>query len=50
MKIKTLGKLGVWRSVASVSSMILILSIGGTLVTNEWSGYINKMLNIPNIT
>ena len=48
MKIKTLGKLGVWRSVASVSSMILILSIGGTLVTNEWSGYINKMLNINN--
>ena len=50
MKTKSIGKLGAWRAVASVSTIVLLLSIGGTTVTNEWSGYINKMLNIPNIT
>lgn len=48
MKITKLGKLGVWRAVAAVSTIVLTLSIGGTKVTDEWSGYINKMLNINN--
>lgn len=48
MKTKSIGKLGAWRAVASVSTIVLLLSIGGTTVTNEWSGYINKMLNINN--
>lgn len=48
MKTKSIGKLGAWRAVTSVSTIVLLLSIGGTTVTNEWSGYINKMLNINN--
>lgn len=46
--MKRIGKNGLWRSVLSVSSIILSISVGGIAVTKEWSGYINKMLNISN--
>ena len=44
--MKKLGKNGLWRSILSVSSIVLSVSIGGIAVTKEWSGYINKFLNI----
>ena len=37
---------GLWRSLIAVSGVVLTLSIGGSVVTNEWSGYINKYLGI----
>ena len=46
--MKRIGKNVLWRSVLSVSSIILSISVGGIAVTKEWSGYINKMLNISN--
>lgn len=48
MKAIKVKKLGAWRAVVSASAVILSLSVGGIAVTNEWSGYINKMLNINN--
>ncbi len=48
MKITKIGKPGLWRSLAAVSAVILTLSIGGSAVTSEWSGYINKYLGISN--
>ena len=44
--MKQIGKNGLWRSVLSVSTIVLSLSVGGIAVTKEWSGYINKFLNI----
>lgn len=40
------GRPGLWRSLIAVSGVVLTLSIGGSVVTNEWSGYINKYLGI----
>lgn len=40
------GRPGLWRSLIAVSGVVLTLSIGGSVVTNEWSGYINKFLGI----
>lgn len=40
------GRPGLWRSLIAVSGVVLALSIGGSVVTNEWSGYINKYLGI----
>lgn len=40
------GRPGLWRSLIVVSGVVLTLSIGGSVVTNEWSGYINKYLGI----
>lgn len=42
------GKPALWRSLVAVSGLALSLSIGGSIVTKEWSGYINKFLNISN--
>ena len=40
------GRPGLWRYLIAVSGVVLALSIGGSVVTNEWSGYINKYLGI----
>lgn len=48
MKISKVGKPALWRSFAAVSGIILALSVGGSVVTDEWSGYINKFLNVSN--
>lgn len=50
MKITKFGKPGLWRSLAAVSGVLLVLAVGGTVVTSEWSGYINKYLGISNST
>lgn len=50
MKITKFGKPALWRSIAAVSSIVLCLAVGGTVVTTEWSGYINKYLGISNTT
>lgn len=44
--MKRIGKNGLWRSILSISSIVLTVSIGGIAVTKEWSGYINKFLGI----
>ena len=36
----------IWRPVASVCLLVNIMAIAGNAVTQEWSGYINKFLNI----
>lgn len=46
MKMSKVGRPGLWRSLIAVSGVVLALSIGGSVVTNEWSGYINKYLGI----
>ena len=46
MKMSKVGRPGLWRSLIAVSGVVLTLSIGGSVVTNEWSGYINKYLGI----
>ncbi|MCD8306998.1 MAG: glycoside hydrolase family 3 C-terminal domain-containing protein [Clostridia bacterium] len=48
MKITKFGKPALWRTIAAVSGVILCLAIGGSAVTTEWSGYINKYLGISN--
>ena len=48
MKLTKVGKPALWRSLAAASGIVLALSVGGTAVTNEWSGYINKYLGISN--
>lgn len=48
MKLAKVGKPALWRSLAAASGIVLALSVGGTVVTNEWSGYINKYLGISN--
>ena len=50
MKITKIGKPALWRSLAAASGVLLALAIGGTAVTTEWSGYINKYLGISNTT
>lgn len=42
------GKSALWRTFAAVSGLVLTLSVGGSAVTEQWSGYINKYLNISN--
>lgn len=46
MKMSKVGRPGLWRSLIAVSGVVLALSIGDSVVTNEWSGYINKYLGI----
>ena len=46
MKLTKVGKPAVWRSIAAASGVVLALAVGGTAVTSEWSGYINKYLGI----
>ena len=46
--MKKIGKPGLWRGVLAGSAVLLALSIGGSAVTKEWSGYINKALGISN--
>lgn len=46
MKVTKFGKPAAWRAIAAVSASLLALSIGGTAVTTEWSGYINKYLGV----
>ena len=46
MKMSKVGRPGLWRSLIAVSGVVLAFSIGGSVVTNEWSGYINKYLGI----
>lgn len=46
MKMSKVGRPGLWRSLIAVSGVVLTLSVGGSVVTNEWSGYINKYLGI----
>ena len=46
--MKKIGKNGLWRSILSVSGIVLSIAVGGIAVTKEWSGYINKFLNISN--
>ena len=46
--MKKIGKPGLWRGVLAASTVLLALSIGGSAVTKEWSGYINKALGISN--
>lgn len=48
MKLTKVGKQAVWRSIAAASGVVLALAVGGTAVTSEWSGYINKYLGISN--
>ena len=36
----------IWRPVASACLLVNIMAIAGNAVTQEWSGYINKFLNI----
>ena len=50
MKLTKIGKPALWRSLAAVSGVLLALAVGGTAVTTEWSGYINKYLGISNTT
>ena len=50
MKLTKFGKPALWRSIAAVSGVVLALAVGGTAVTTEWSGYINKYLGISNTT
>ena len=50
MKLTKFGKPALWRSIAAVSGVVLALVVGGTTVTTEWSGYINKYLGISNTT
>ena len=44
--MKKIGKTGLWRAILSASTILLSASVGGIAVTKEWSGYINKFLNI----
>ena len=46
--MKKIGKPGLWRGALAASTVLLALSIGGSAVTKEWSGYINKALGISN--
>lgn len=46
MKLTKIGKPALWRSIAAVSGFLLALSVGGTAVTTEWSGYINGYLGV----
>lgn len=46
MKLSKFGPKVLWRTVAAVSGIVLALSIGGSAVTTEWSGYINGKLGI----
>jgi hypothetical protein len=46
MKLKKFGKPALWRALTVAYSSLLILSVAGTTVTNEWSGYINKYLGL----
>ncbi len=46
--MKKIGKPVLWRSLIAVSGVLLTFSVGGMAVTKEWSGYINKFLNISN--
>ena len=48
MKATKFGKPALWRGLAAASGIVLALSVGGTAVTTEWSGYINKYLGISN--
>lgn len=42
--MKKIGKPGLWRSLLAGSTVLMAISIGGSVVTKEWSGYINKFL------
>ncbi len=44
--MRKIGKNSLWRSILSISSIVLSVSVGGIAVTKEWSGYINKFLGI----
>ena len=46
MRLTKIGKPGLWRSIAAAAGFLLVLSIGGTAVTTEWSGYINGYLGV----
>ncbi len=48
MKLTKFGKPTFWRVLSAGSALLLALSIAGTAVTSEWSGYINKFLGISN--
>lgn len=48
MKIAKFGKPLLWRILAAVAGVLLVLAVGGSAVTSEWSGYINKYLGISN--
>lgn len=48
MKKSTFNKPTLWRSLAALSGVLLVLSIGGKVVTQDWAAYINKFLNISN--
>lgn len=36
----------VWRILCAMGAFTLTMSVAGTAVTREWSGYINKVLGI----
>ena len=42
--MKKIGKNGLWRGLLAGSTILMAVSIGGSVVTKEWSGYINKFL------
>ena len=44
--MKKIGRPGLWRSLLAGSTVLMSISIGGSVVTKEWSGYINKFLGI----
>ena len=44
--MKKIGRPGLWRSLLAGSTVLMSVSIGGSVVTKEWSGYINKFLGI----
>lgn len=46
--MKKIGKPALWRSLLAGSAVLLSVSIGGSAVTKEWSGYINKQLGVSN--
>lgn len=48
MKITKIGNLLLWRVLTAVFLFLLVVGIAGSVVTTEWSGYINKYLNISN--
>ena len=45
-KLANFGADALWRILTVVAAFLLILSVAGSAVMSEWSGYINKTLGI----
>lgn len=45
-KLANFGADALWRILTVIAAFLLILSVAGSAVMSEWSGYINKALGI----